>query len=1120
MRSTTLRCIVLAVILCCCTTLCAQSQKISFERVEGILQNAPVCLVQDKHGFLWIGANGGLNKFDGHHITTYNYDPTDPSSLSHDNVHSLMIDHQDVMWVGTHGGGLNRYNEGTDNFTRFRHIEGDSKSLSHDEITTVYEDAEGIIWVGTTWGGLNRFDRETETFEAFYPEPSKLKKRGPNRINAIYEDAEGTLWIGTGGWHFSELGDGGLYKFDRLHNAFEKVPYSLPESNIPEDVWSISGDSQGHIWIGSRANGAYRHNPASDSTTHYQYKTNDDAYSLSGQFITSIKEDLDEPGIFWITSGEFGMHPGQGGLDRLDTGTGLVSHYRNTPGDDNSLSSNNVWSTFKDRQGTFWIGTWNALNKMILPKIEYLSFQHDPQVEGSLNANEAVTGFLEDEDGFLWVTTHEGGLNRWDPNTGLFSYYVHDESNINTFGTNSLRDIIQDEKGWLWIGSRGSGLNHFNPETGLVTRYQNISGDSLSNSEDFTEGIIEDQVGNIWIATYGEGVFKLDPQSGEFTSYLSDQIDENTLKRVRELYEDKQGTIWVGTASGLAHYDSTQGKFVTIQEYYINDLYEDSQNRFWIATSGSGLQLFDRDTGNITSFSVTNGLNGNTVSCILEDDNGYLWARTTTGLSRIDPSTFFITNFDALQEHWDGRFSWKACYKNRKGQLLFGGSEGITAFNPEQLQNKSKPPDVVITDIHIHGEPIHTLPSPPLDGPVYLAEEATFNHNQNDITLSYAGLHYSNPEKLRYETKLEPYDEDWIEVGDQRSVRYALLRPGSYVFRVKAANEDGVWNDVGASLQFTIPSPWWATRLAVAIYLIALLAGIYIVDQIQRRRLIKKERTQAAIEQAKLKAEAAEENAKMLEQLDAMKTNFFVNISHEFRTPLHLLLAPLQDAIQGAYGEINETFYKQLVSMNHNGRRLQRLIDQLLDLSKFESGTMQLKAGKQDLIEFLQMIVSYFQSQAERKSITLLFTPPGDQVQVYFDKDKLEKVVTNLLSNALKYTPENGKIRLNVEQNKRTVLISVQDTGVGIANEHLPHIFKRFHQIEDDASEGTASTGVGLALCKEMVELHHGQIWCESTPEFGSTFFVQLPLGKLHLGQEELLNDTGSPAADSICQNR
>ena len=526
-----------------------------------------------------------------------------------------------------------------------------------------------------------------------------------------------------------------------------------------------------------------------------------------------------------------------------------------------------------------------------------------------------------------------------------------------------------------------------------------------------------------------------------------------------------------------------------------------------------------------------------------------MWISTLNGISKFDPDTKVFTNYDAGDGLSDNIFQEGAAFKSDSGELFFGGQEGVTAFFPDQIKNNPYVPPVVMTSLSISYEEVSVGGASPLPTPISIAEEIVLSYDDRDISLSFAALSFHRPEKNLYAYKLEGYEDTWHSPGTDRRATYTNLNPGDYIFRVKASNNDGIWNEEGTSLRITILPPWWKATWAYALYTLLLLGAAVGTYLVQHARIVRNEREKAQLRESELRAEAAELQARALQaenerkqvelekaheletaycqleeqktkiealarkltELDRMKTRFFANISHEFRTPLTLILGPLRDALDEAFGPVDERLQQQMGIMQRNGRRLLRLINQLLDLSRLESGNLTLRARQTNLIPFLRSIVSMFASQAERKNIQLQFASTEEERYLYFEPDKLEKVVSNLISNALKFTPAHGKIHVSeepgTEETGAFVEITVKDTGEGIPAEELPYIFDRFHQVDASSVREHEGSGIGLALAKELVELHGGKIRAESEPDFGTTFIVRLLQGTNHLDPGDIVEE-------------
>ena len=1150
-------------VLCCLFLNCpslllAQNRELKFERLsyeQGLSQNAIFCMLQDHKGFMWFGTEAGLNKYDGYQFTIYKNDPHDSTSISDNWITSLFEDHTGSLWVGTPRGGLNRFDRDKEQFTHFGHDPENLNTLSNNGISIIYEDRAGTLWIGTALG-LNRFDREKALFTRFIYNPHDAKSLLGNRITAIHEDHGGTLWIGT---------ERGLNKLDRDKDQFTSFTHEPRNPHSISSGWIsvIREDRSGILWIGTRGGGINRFERVQEQFIRFAHDQHN-PHSLSNGEVLSIHED--RAGTLWIaTPGGLNrferdqqqftrfvhdpknphslghdwvraFHEDQegtlwigtaGGLDQFDREKQQFIHFVNDPQDPHSLSFNTVWGIYEDRSGALWFGTnFGGINKFDRGQERFTNFFHDPNNPNSLS-HPVVWSFCEDPDSsnMLWIGTGLGGLNRFDRKIQRFKHFVHDPKNPQSISNNVVRSIIIDHTGTLWLGTE-NGLNKFDRKTERFTRFINDPKNPQSLSHNFVLSIYEDHTGTLWIGTF-DGLNKYDREKKQFTRYVNDPQNPNSLSHntVFVICEDRAGALWIGTLDGgLNKFDREKEQFTrfvhdpknphSLSHNTIGEIYEDLAGTFWIGTDG-GLDKFDSAKQQFIHYTMKDGLPDNNVGAMLEDNHGRLWV-STLGLSRFDPKTASFRNYyinDGVQKEIT-RF---ASCRSKSGEMFFGGTNGFNVFHPDSIKDNPYIPPVVITSFKRYN--IDDAAGVGIvEKGISAKKEIEVSYKDNVLSFEFAALSYRNTFKNQYAYKLEGYSDQWIQLGTERRVSFTNLDPGDYTLRVKGSNNDGVWNEEGTSLKIIVTPPWWQTSWAYAGYVMLFGAALYGWRRFELNRV-------------KLRNEVKMKNfeAQKLQEMDHMKSRFFANISHEFRTPLTLILGPLEQLQTGQFsGNVKEVYAMML----RNGQRLLRLINQLLDLARLEAGRMSLQARPENIVSFLKGLVLSFASAAERKRIALTISAEEENLIVYFDRDKLEKIVSNLLSNALKFTPEGGRVSVQLTVTSRQshtkalmtdhrllntgnwLLLTVTDTGPGIPVEQLDKIFDRFYQVDPSHTREHEGTGIGLALTKELVELHHGEILVQSEVGRGTTFIVRLPLGKEHLRAEEVVSDQLSVSSE------
>ncbi|HEV7350289.1 hybrid sensor histidine kinase/response regulator transcription factor [Telluribacter sp.] len=1081
--------------ICCLwiLPLYLQAQKVGFEQLtinDGLSHNSISCLLEDHKGYLWFGTQDGLNKYDGYTFTTYQLTPHDTASIPQNEIMALWEDKQGQLWIGTPEGGVCKFDPRTETFTRYAVTSTGSFVPKLRAVSAINQDATGMMWIGNWAGELRQFNPRTEQ----YSPPIDLGYRQQegaigvaaihDAIGCIYQDRQGTLWIGNStGLHQLVKGKPGIHFKRYVHQPAQP---GRMNNNI---VSSIFEDSAGVLWVGTDQ-GLSRFDRRSGKFTTIP---NDSTLPSNGNFTSQNSIAEDKAGNLWI--GTF-----NGGLRKLDPQRTHFTRYLHQPADPTSLSSNQIVGLLVDRSGILWIGTYGSgVQKLDATPKPFLLYQRNPFDASSLSHND-ITALCEDKQGNIWVGTQEGGLNRFDKHSGTFTRFQHDPSDPNSLPGNSVSALFEDTRGTLWVatqqGYSNGKLSVLNPKTGTFrpfvasrTGLPELGGDRI-----FT--FYEDRDGLLWLGTTN-GIKSLDQRTGTIMHYRHDPGNPNGLSDYPAiaLLEDRLGNLWIGSRSvaltrfnertgTFTHYKPIPGDTTSIPSVIVQCIYEDSRGNLWFGTKAGGLSRFDHQKQTFTTYTQRDGLPSNSVYSILEDDLGNLWLGTNKGLARFNVATRTFTAFDAqdgLQSNQlIGSQPVAAYLKARDGRLYFGGINGLNAFDPAQLPLNRYIPPVVITQFRVFDQP---LPGIQEDTVIELA------HSQNFFSIQFAALNYRNPQKNQYAYRLDGVDPDWVYSGTRHLASYTDIGPGTYTFRVKAANNDGVWNDKGTSLTLIIHPPFWRTWWAYTCYGLAFI--ILLVGYIRFR--LQRERERQTLERQQWEAE-------QLKAVDELKSRFFANITHELRTPLSLILSPAEQLLR----EVTEPRHQQRLSLiGRHARQLLQLINQLLDLSKLEAGSMSTSASRGNVAEFTGQLVDSFRYSAEEKGITLHYDARLGQQEWLFDADKWGKIVGNLVSNALKFTPAGGtvSVALDMRQSQpqdspvqKEVQLTVADTGIGMAADQVPYIFDRFYQADASSTRAFEGTGVGLSLVRELVTLLSGQINVESKLGSGTRFRVSLPM--------------------------
>jgi ligand-binding sensor domain-containing protein/signal transduction histidine kinase len=803
--------------------------RISFEK--GLSQSTISSIIQDHEGFLWLGTQEGLNRFDGYNFTVFLHKATDKYTLSDNWITTILEDKEGNLWIGTNAGGLNLFDSQNNRFIRYKHDESDPNSIGSDHILALFEDQSGYIWIGTEGGGLNRFDKKLKQFDRYQFNTQGLTNEKNNDITAICEDIHGNLWWGTdgGGVYCINWKTGGFHNFqNELHN----------DSSLSNNkVLSILNDQHGNIWIGTNGGGLNKYFVRDSLFIRYKSDINNPS-SISDDHVYVIFEDRSSN--IWIGT--------DNGLNQYLPESDNFLILRSDPTEPTSLSDNMIRSIYQDKGGILWVGTYSGgLNKYDYKKAVFKNYRQNPAHPNSLS-DRNVWAICEDYNKILWVGTNHG-LNRLDRENGEIIQYFHDLNDSRSLGNDQIKCLFEDNEGELWIGTEGGGLTKFNQEQNSFLHFTHHPKDTGSISENSLRCIFEDSKGKLWVGTIN-GLNILNREEGKFKKYFHDPNDPNSISNnhIRYVYEDRRGAIWIGTFNGLNLYIEKEDKFISFRNNPSNPLsissdrvlclYEDSSNRFWLGTHGGGLNKLDRDEFLFTHYTIYDGLPNNTIYGILEDKQGNLWLSTNQGLSKFNPDEETFKNYDKHDGIQSNEFNGNAFFKNKAGEMFFGGINGLTVFIPDEVKENSEIPPLVITSLKKYDETLYFHHSSTAHGEIELS------YKDDLFSFEFAALDFTNPEKNQYAYKLEGFDKDWIFCGNQRIASYTNLDDGTYIFKVRGSNNDGIWNTTGTSIKVFIYPPFWDTWWFKLLLIISLIVTIYMIITLrmksvnaQKRRL-------------------------------------------------------------------------------------------------------------------------------------------------------------------------------------------------------------------------------------------------------------------------------------------
>lgn len=1044
----------------------------SLTSMDGLSSNTVTAILKDRYGLMWFATDDGLNRFDGTDVLTYRHLKNEASSLRSSDISSLHQDRQGRMWVGTVEGGLHLYNRHKDRFV--------SVSSPHS-VTSIASDASGKLWVGTT-GGLVTVNPETLQMSTFSSAPEIPDQISKGLILSVTVDHRKIVWIGT---------DKGLFNINPNDPASEHINYlqSLPDEAGARSVKSVIEDHDGNIWIGTFS-GLYKLAPNGRILQSFHYEPGNHS-SLSSNMVFAIAAENDRR--LWICT--------DSGLNILDVPTGRFTRYEPDTRTQFSLSNKSVRSILIDNEGICWLGTYKGgVNKYDKNLPIFGLKRADVNDPYGLSAP-FVTSFAESSSGQLFVGTDGGGVSLYNRETNLFKRFpISPKTRKAASGLAILSMELASETA-LWIGTFQDGLFRLNPKTGAYTQFTSGKDSaSLSNNDIFV--VRKDRTGKIWIGSNGGGLHQFDPATQKFKRFyrpgipMADRVIPLNAY-IRDIIQDRQGMLWIGShGTGIAVFDpvSQTSRLLNKQtsdlpSNIVYSILEDRQGNIWVGTSGEGLALYNPRSQKFTTFSAKEGLASNIVNKVLEDAQGRIWVSTNQGISYFDPNSRKFTNYTTYNGIQNKTFVLGSGLRTKDNTLFFGGIDGFNYIDTRSLPSTKKGAPIILKDLRIGNRNVTPADSNFIDADISVATAIRLNYKQN-FSIGFAALDYTNPRQIQYRHRMKGMQSEWNHTGTNNVASYTNLSPGDYVFQVQASTDGVNWNGHTTSVTVVVEPPFYLTIYAYLLYVLT----PFVIVLIMRRRGIKKLKREFQQQQR----EAEEQQAR---ELDKLKIKFLTNLSHEFRTPIALILAPIDSVLS----KTRETeLHAPVAAIKRNAKRLLNLVDHLLDFKNMQQQELSLELARKDIVSFIEDTCGQFSDLFVRKGINFSVQSSIAHLFMDFDANKLERILFNLLSNASKFTQGGGQVSLTVDQHHGPagdswLEIAITDTGIGISEDKHEKIFERFFQDDSPQSVLNQGSGIGLSIVREFVQLHKGHISVESRPGLGSTFSVQLPI---HAGSE------------------
>lgn len=1022
-------------------------EQITFRQLsvkDGLSQNSAISIVQDSTGYLWIATQDGLNKYDGREFNNYPYKFLDITKANYSSLGKIYQDKNGGLWAIPIDKKLYRYNPPKNTFQLFKDIE---------DVSVIFQDTDFKYWIGTYSNGLYTYNPETESIEKSL---QAHEVKGP--IYTISEDAKGRIVIAIGG---------SLIEFDKKSQKFSFDNFRDSNAKpINENFSDVAFDSEGRQWVSTFGDGLYYR----DNRKKILHRISNLAFTDPLPVNLNIIDiHIDKKGRLWLAT--YGR-----GLYVLDFEANKISHFRANKNNPRALHYNDILCIYEDNSGTLWFGTDGGGISFYDEYLEKFNSFTNFQTPEGINID-VVRAITTDRQGSIWIGTSGKGLTKYEPENNSWQTFTTGAFGKNGIASNRIMSLFVDGDDDLWIGTQ---------EDGLILRKKNgdfhhfDKNSKISLSANTVWDIFRDSAHNIWLGTREEGLIQFDKEKGEISKFVFDSKNDNSLpsNNIRVITEDRKGNLWIGTEeNGITQFNTSDKVFKRLFQKHKNNslnsksiksLYAAPNGILWFGTNGGGLNALDTTTEKKYQFTTDDGLANNVIYAILPDSESNLWLSSNKGITKFTPNielskTPTIVNYS----NYDGlatEFNTGAYHIDQGGNLYFGGLEGFYWFRPENIRESQILPNTAITGFEVNGK------AQPL------VQGTSLHYNQNTLSFRFSSLQFSLPEKNKYQYRLVNYEEDWISVANNNAVRYSQLPPNDYIFQVKSSNYDGVWNEQPISFSFTVNQPWYWTLWAKIIYALLVIGLVYGVIRYFKWRW-----------RMQLNLRLKEDEAKKFQELNALKSKLYTDISHEFRTPLTLISAP----IEAKLGEIglSNSERANFSMIRRSTNRMLSLVDQLLDMAKVDDGKLKLKFSIGNLGLFLRNVSASFEYQAETKKISYT-ADIGPLDELCYDEDVIEKITMNLLSNAMKYCPENGHCYFRAKKADKIITIHVGNT---VDKEQidvpLEQLFSRFYQ-HDEFSSGA---GVGLSLVKKLVKLYGGTIEAAYGAKNEIVFKVSLP---------------------------